>query len=259
MFQLFATLYLLYTQIGLAFVGGVIFAIILIPITRWLAKQIACISKDFLEAKDARVSQTFETLSGAKQIKVLAWEDIFIERIQNMRQKELKALSKQKYLDALCVFFWAITPTIIKLLTFATNTVLGVPLTAATAFASVALLNMLIGPLNAFPWVMNGLVEAYVSLKRVQSYLDLPDIDLHKYYSRLEQQSPTDDESNKRPVVISLKSASFCFNQSRNENRGGVTNFFINQANGDIKKVNPNQFIEYLNFEMNVNRMIFSG
>lgn len=237
MFQLFATLYLLYTQIGLAFVGGVIFAIFLIPITRWLAKQISSISKDFLEAKDARVSQTYETLSGAKQIKILAWEDIFVERIQNMRKKELKALSKQKYLDALCVFFWAITPTVIKLLTFATNTAIGAPLTAATAFASVALLNMLIGPLNAFPWVMNGLVEAYVSLRRVQSYLDLPDIDLQKYYSRLEPRSPTDDESKKRPVVISLKTASFCFNQFNSANRDGVPNFVINQANGDIKKV----------------------
>lgn len=85
----------------------------------------------------------------------------------------MKVLAKQKYLDALCVFFWAITPTIIKLMTFATATLLGQPLTAATAFASVALLNMLIAPLNAFPWVLNGLVEAYVSLKRVQSYLDV--------------------------------------------------------------------------------------
>lgn len=85
----------------------------------------------------------------------------------------MAALSRQKYLDALCVFFWAITPTIIKLLTFATSTVVGQPLTAATAFASVALLNMLIGPLNAFPWFLNGLVEAYVSLKRVQSYINV--------------------------------------------------------------------------------------
>lgn len=90
-----------------------------------------------------------------------------------MRQKEMKVLAKQKYLDALCVFFWAITPTVIKLMTFATATLIDQPMTAATAFASVALLNMLIGPLNAFPWVLNGLVEAYVSLKRVQSYLDV--------------------------------------------------------------------------------------
>lgn len=93
--------------------------------------------------------------------------------ILDMRKRELKALSKQKYLDALCVFFWAITPTIVKLLTFTTAAVLGQAMTAATAFASVALLNMLIAPLNAFPWVLNGLVEAFVSLKRVQNYLDV--------------------------------------------------------------------------------------
>lgn len=82
-FQLFVTLYLLYTQIGLAFVGGVIFGVILIPITRWLCNKISVISKEFLEAKDARVSVTYETLTGAKQIKILAWEDLFIEKIQS--------------------------------------------------------------------------------------------------------------------------------------------------------------------------------
>lgn len=30
---------------------------------------------------------------------------------------------------------------------------------------------MTIGPLNAFPWVLNGMVEAWVSLKRVEDYL----------------------------------------------------------------------------------------
>lgn len=86
----------------------------------------------------------------------------------DVRKRELKTLSRQKYLDALCVFFWAITPVIVKLLTFATAALMGQALTAATAFASVALLNMLIAPLNAFPWV-----EAYVSLKRVQQYLNV--------------------------------------------------------------------------------------
>lgn len=32
---------------------------------------------------------------------------------------------------------------------------------------------MLIGPLNAFPWVVNGLVEAWVSVQRVQQFVDL--------------------------------------------------------------------------------------
>lgn len=42
---------------------------------------------------------------------------------------------------------------------------------------------MLISPLNAFPWVLNGLVEAWVSLKRVQSFLLLPELYVHQYYT----------------------------------------------------------------------------
>ena len=46
---------------------------------------------------------------------------------------------------------------------FAGNT-----LDPARVFTAVALFNMLIMPLNAFPWVINGLVEAWVSLKRIE-------------------------------------------------------------------------------------------
>ncbi len=49
-------------------------------------------------------------------------------------------------------------------------------------FTSVALFNMLISPLNAFPWVLNGLVESWVSLKRVQKFLEMDELDFRRYY-----------------------------------------------------------------------------
>lgn len=92
---------------------------------------------------------------------------------EGRRRKELVYLSKRKYLDALCVYFWATTPVLMCLLTFGVSVWMGNPLTAATTFTTVALLNMLIGPLNTFPWVLNGLIEAWVSLKRVQELIDV--------------------------------------------------------------------------------------
>lgn len=50
---------------------------------------------------------------------------------------------------------------------------LGNKLTAATVFTCMALINMLIGPLNAFPWVLNGVTEAWVSITRIQRYLNV--------------------------------------------------------------------------------------
>ena len=49
-------------------------------------------------------------------------------------------------------------------------------------FTSVALFNMLISPLNAFPWVLNGLVESWVSLKRVQKFLEMDELDFRRFY-----------------------------------------------------------------------------
>ena len=51
-------------------------------------------------------------------------------------------------------------------------------------FTSMALFSILIMPLNAFPWVINGLIEAWVSVSRVHDFLRLPELQWSKYYSK---------------------------------------------------------------------------
>lgn len=122
------------------------------------------------------------------------------------------------------------------LLTFGGLVLFGQKLTASVTFTSVALLNLLIGPLNAFPWVLNGLMEAYVSLKRVQELINLENIDLSKYYSPL-----TDNftkKSNTNPVVVSIKNGSFCFEKERdrtNVNADDVQDFKLENVNVEIR------------------------
>lgn len=77
----------------------------------------------------------------------------------------MKQLKGRKYLDAWCVFFWATTPVLVSVLTFVTwGLTQGDPATLSPArvFTTLALFNLLIMPLNAFPWVLNGIVEAKV-------------------------------------------------------------------------------------------------
>uniref|UniRef100_A0A182RBN2 ABC-type xenobiotic transporter n=1 Tax=Anopheles funestus TaxID=62324 RepID=A0A182RBN2_ANOFN len=217
-FQLFTTLYLLYTQLGVAFVAGVLFAVLLIPINRKIAQKIGQLSQGLMSAKDGRVTITTEAISGAKDIKLNAWEDVFIGKIHNRREEEMHFLARRKYLDALCVYFWATTPVLMCLFTFGTSILLGKPLTAATTYTSVALLNMLIGPLNAFPWVLNGLTEAWVSLKRVQELFDLPDVNLQECYRPLSATDASFSNSSKRPVVLAIKDGNFEFEIKRSRN-----------------------------------------
>uniref|UniRef100_UPI00398E4D16 ATP-binding cassette sub-family C member 10 isoform X2 n=1 Tax=Pristiophorus japonicus TaxID=55135 RepID=UPI00398E4D16 len=60
---------------------------------------------------------------------------------------------------------------------------------------------MLIQPLNNFPWVLNWILQAKVSLDRIQRFLQLPDQDLSTYYKA---GAPVDPDS-----AVELHDASF--------------------------------------------------
>jgi len=94
-----------------------------------------------------------------------------MQQVNEARRGEMQALAVRKYLDALCVYFWAATSLLFSLFTFGLFVLLGHKLTAEVVFTSLALFNVLISPLNSFPWVLNGLVEAVVSVRRLQGFL----------------------------------------------------------------------------------------
>jgi ATP-binding cassette subfamily C (CFTR/MRP) protein 10 len=94
-----------------------------------------------------------EILYGIRVLKFHSWEHFFMHRVARkdgliellvilikltdfynfvgIREKELKNLKGRKYLDALCVYFWATTPVLVSVLSFGTYVLLGNELTAA--------------------------------------------------------------------------------------------------------------------------------
>ncbi|XP_058497007.1 ATP-binding cassette sub-family C member 10 isoform X2 [Solea solea] len=73
------------------------------------------------------------------------------------------------------------------------HVMLGHQLTAAKVFTTLALVGMLIIPLNSFPWVLNSILEAKVSLERIQSFFKLTNQDLQAYYALV---SPEDAQTS---------------------------------------------------------------
>uniref|UniRef100_A0A670I1J2 ATP binding cassette subfamily C member 10 n=1 Tax=Podarcis muralis TaxID=64176 RepID=A0A670I1J2_PODMU len=183
-FQFAITLYLLYQQVGIAFLGGLALALLLVPINKVVANRIMENNKEMLKHKDERVKLMTEFLCGMRVIKFYTWEQHFASRVYTCRAKELKSLRAIKYLDAVCVYLWAALPVVVSIVIFITYVLLGHQLSATKVFTALALVGMLILPLNNFPWVLNGILEAKVSLDRVQHFLELTDQDLDAYYSR---------------------------------------------------------------------------
>ncbi|XP_015069978.1 ABC transporter C family member 13 isoform X4 [Solanum pennellii] len=169
--QIGIALYLLYTQVKFAFLSGIAITILLIPVNKWIANVIAKATKSMMEQKDERIRMTAEILTHIRTLKMYGWELLFGSWLMNTRSEEVKYLSTRKYLDSWCVFFWATTPTLFSLFTFGLYTLMGHQLDAATVFTCVALFNNLISPLNSFPWVINGLIDAAISSRRLCKYL----------------------------------------------------------------------------------------
>nr|QGP74118.1 ABCC transporter [Sedum alfredii] len=169
--QISIALYMLYTQVRFAFIAGVAIIILLIPVNKWISNLIANATKEMMKQKDGRIGRTAELLTHIRTLKMYGWELLFTNLLMKLRSSEVKHLSTRKYLDAWCVFFWAATPTLFSLCTFGLFILTGNQLDAATVFTCLALFNILISPLNSFPWVINGLIDAFISTKRLSMFM----------------------------------------------------------------------------------------
>lgn len=169
--EIVIALFLLSREVSYAFVAGVVVLGVMLPIQTLLGGKIQSVTKSMLEFRDARVNITAESLKAIKTLKLLAWVDVQLEKMDAYRQLEMGRLAVRKYLDALCVFFWASTPVIVQTSVFAAVIYSGHDITAANAFTAVSLLDRLIFPMNYFPWIINGFLEARVSALRIREFL----------------------------------------------------------------------------------------
>ncbi|KHN74317.1 Multidrug resistance-associated protein 7 [Toxocara canis] len=182
--QLGVALYLLYREVGLAFLSGLAASLLLVPLNKWITSAIGRLSAKMMQFKDQRVKLISETVRAIRTVKLSNWEDDLEKNISVLRDKELRYLKGRKYLDAVCVYLWASAPVLITVAIFSTYTILlHEKLTAAKVFTSLALVNILIMPLNAFPWALSGIVEAFVSIRRLDKFFDLENIDVAALYS----------------------------------------------------------------------------
>lgn len=216
-FRFSVTLYLLYLQVGVAFVGGLCVALVLVPFNKFLASRILTNNEHMLRCKDNRVKLMAEILFGIRVIKFYNWEPHFTQKVADCRKQELSHLKAIKYLDAMCVYTWAALPVVISILTFVTYVLLGHQLTAPKVFTTLALVAMLIIPLNSFPWVLNGVLEAKVSLERIQRFFKVINQDLQAYYALV---SP---EGSQTSILLSQGAFSWQGPNSGDQNNEGGT------------------------------------
>ncbi|KAM4624189.1 ATP-binding cassette sub-family C member 3 [Polymixia lowei] len=171
--QIVLALYFLWQNLGPSVLAGVAVMVLLIPFNAAIAMKTRAYQVEQMQYKDSRIKLMNEILNGIKVLKLYAWENSFRDKVLAIRQQELNVLRKTAYLGALSTMAWTSAPFLVALTTFAVYVTVDENniLDAEKAFVSLSLFNILRFPLNMLPQVISSIVQASVSLKRIQDFL----------------------------------------------------------------------------------------
>nr|QNH67943.1 ATP-binding cassette transporter subfamily C member 1 X4 [Brachionus plicatilis] len=180
LFTITVAVFLLWNQLGIAAIAGVLTMVFLIPINSVFMSQ----SRKFLLKKykhqDSRVKIINELLNGIKIIKLYAWELCFKSIIENVRRRELLVIKKIANFNAISYFAWTLAPFMVSVVSFGIFVFINEEnsLTAEVAFVSLSLFNSLRHPLAMLPNSISNIIQANISVKRITDFLLKEEIDL---------------------------------------------------------------------------------
>ncbi|KAL7641498.1 UNVERIFIED_CONTAM: hypothetical protein RMT77_007369 [Armadillidium vulgare] len=175
--QIILCMYFLWVQLGPSAMVGLVILLILIPINGVIARFQKIYQIAQMKKKDKRIKLINEILNGIKVLKLYAWEMSFNHYITGIRKEEVKVLKKNAMLGAITSFILSCTPFMVSFFMFMTYVLLSNQLTPGTVFVSISLLNILRMPMVMIPFLIISMVQANVSLKRMNKFLRSEELD----------------------------------------------------------------------------------
>ncbi|EPS64314.1 hypothetical protein M569_10464 [Genlisea aurea] len=170
-FRIIVALILLYQQLGVASLLGALLLVLLFPIQTLIISRMQKLTKGGLQRTDKRIGLMNEILAAMDTVKCYAWENSFQKKVQGVRNEELSWFRKALLLGALNSFILNSIPVVVIVTSFGLFTLLGGDLTPARAFTSLSLFAVLRFPLFMLPNIITQVVNANVSLKRLEELL----------------------------------------------------------------------------------------
>ncbi|KAJ9163266.1 hypothetical protein P3X46_022952 [Hevea brasiliensis] len=167
-FRITMSMVLLYQQLGVASLLGSLILVLMVPVQTIVISKMRKLTKEGLQRTDKRVSLMNEILAAMDTVKCYAWEKSFQSKVQSIRNDELSWFRNAQLLSALNSFILNSIPVVVTLVSFGTFTLLGGDLTPARAFTSLSLFQVLRFPLNMLPNLLSQVVNANISLQRLE-------------------------------------------------------------------------------------------
>ncbi|QPG74364.1 hypothetical protein FOA43_001691 [Brettanomyces nanus] len=227
-FQITLCLISLYQLIGNAMWVGVCILLITFPLNTIVFRKQRVLQKRQMKVKDERTGLISEMLNNIKSLKLYAWENPYKANLTSVRNdKELKNLKKIGIFQAGNQFIFNSTPHLVSSSTFALFLwkYSSRPLSTDIVFTALSLFNLLGFPLAVLPWVIGGVIEAQVSLKRLTDFLTSDELDINTVH-----RMPA--VTKKNDVCVEIDNADFLW--SRDPYKVAMVNINYKALKGDL-------------------------
>lgn len=229
-FQIILCMASLYQLVGISMLAGVAAMIIMIPVNGFIASIMKTLQKEQMANKDSRTRLMTEILNNMKSIKLFAWGQAFMNKLNYVRNdQELRTLRKIGAAQAFANFTWSTTPFLVSCSTFTVFVLTkDQPLTTEIVFPALTLFNLLTFPLAILPMVITSIIEATVAVGRLTSFFTAEELQ----DDAVIRKPPAPNKGDKS---VHVRDATFTWD--RNESRKCLENIDFTAHKGELSCV----------------------
>ncbi len=162
---------LLFYYLGLTAFLSLALLLLLVPLTRQVARAFSRFDEELMKQRDTRVTLMSQVLNGIRVVKYFSWEKSVSKEIGAVRAQELQARKRLARAEALATLSYVSISTLVLFASLALHVHRGFLLTPELAFTCVAIFALLEEPLSHLSEVVSRLAAAFVSAERICGFL----------------------------------------------------------------------------------------
>lgn len=152
--------------------------VIITPINIFFSKRYSDAQEKLMQIRDEKTAVVAEAIYGIRQIKFSALEPDWEGKINDAREKELASIWSVFIADTMILACWITSPILLSAISLATHAIITGSLVPSIAFVSLGVFKALEVTLSFIPELATDLLDAWVSMKRIEDYLSSPEISI---------------------------------------------------------------------------------
>ena len=174
--KLIVSMWFLYTLIGWkSLLAGLATFALSVPVNIYCSKKYNAAQDRLMKLRDQKMAVVTEALQGIRQIKFSALERQWQSKIGAKRNQELATQWTVFMFDVCLISLWIFGPVMLSGVSLAVYAYINGDLSPSIAFTTIAIFGQIEGTLAIVPELTTDALDAWVSINRIEEYLNAPE------------------------------------------------------------------------------------